>query len=100
VLDGREHLLYADLCTQLAQLLACELCTVVGDKTPWYAKATHNISPHKMLYLVSRDLRYRLSFNPLREVFDGHYQKYFICLIANGKGPRMLIPHVWKGHGL
>ena len=26
--------------------------------------------------------------------------KYFICLIASGKGPRMSSPHVWKGHGL
>jgi len=39
VLDRRENLFYVDLRAQLAQLLACELCTVVGDKTPWYAKA-------------------------------------------------------------
>jgi len=99
VLDRREHLLYADLCTELAQLLAGKLCAVVGDKTPWYAKATHDILAHKILHLVSRDLCYQLDFNPLREVFDDHYQ-YFICLIANENGPRMSIPHVWKGHEL
>ena len=26
--------------------------------------------------------------------------KYFICLIAKGKGPKMSIPHVWNGQGL
>ena len=74
VLDRREHLLYADLCTQLAQLLAGELCVVFEDKTPWYTKAAHNILPYEMQHLVSRDLRHWLGFNPLCEVFDGYYQ--------------------------
>jgi len=26
--------------------------------------------------------------------------RYFICLIAKGKGPRMSIPHVWNGQVL
>ena len=58
VLDQYEHLLYPDLCTQFAQLLACELCTVVRDKAPWHAKATYYIPPDEVLHLVGCNLRY------------------------------------------
>jgi len=99
VLDRCEHLLYAYLRKQLTQLLTRKLCTIVGDKAPRYTEATHNVLPHKVLYLWAV-----ICTTGSASIHFVKYSiatiKYFICLIVNGKGPIMSIPHVWKGHGL
>ena len=74
VFNRREHLLDSHFSAHISQLLTGELGSVVRYQAPGYPKATHDVSPHKMLYLMRSDLCHGLCLYPLSEVFDGDDQ--------------------------
>ena len=67
-------MLYPELQAQLTQLLTCKFGSVIGHQVSRDPKMAYNVFPHKILHLVSSYLCDWLGFNPLSEVFNGHYE--------------------------
>jgi len=63
----------SNFCTQLSQLLACELGAIIKHQLFRYSKAAYYILLDEVLNLVGRDLRYWLGLYPLHEIlYDDH----------------------------